>query len=370
MKCQNCGTIIDSDSRFCEKCGTQIKQPEIIVKPESNSSNFKKYILAAFTLILIGTIGFMIFGICHHNWNEATCTSPRTCSKCEKTEGDPLGHSWVDATCTDAKHCSVCDEVIGEAKGHEWVNATCTTPKTCKLCNLVEGDVLSHTIVNWQRTVLPTCQNEGEEEGTCDLCGEKTTRSVEKTDHTFVWEEIRKPTCSEEGEEKGICSHCGLEETRTKKKKYHTAGKWTIIQEATDSEAGIRSRKCTICGEDMGESTYELTGAEKAAYYKKTCNTYSYDQVARNPDSYMLHKVKFQGTVIQVMEDDDEYTLRVRVGWNQVLYVWYAKEKGAPRILEDDYITLYGIFTGPMTYETVMGSSVTIPSMAAIYADY
>lgn len=35
-----------------------------------------------------------------HDWAEATCTAPKTCSACNMTEGSALGHNMVDDTCT------------------------------------------------------------------------------------------------------------------------------------------------------------------------------------------------------------------------------------------------------------------------------
>mgnify|MGYP001638972543 CR=1 FL=1 len=48
-------------------------------------------------LAIIGGIGFYT---CYHTWNAATCTRPRTCSICGKTEGESKGHTWSNATCT------------------------------------------------------------------------------------------------------------------------------------------------------------------------------------------------------------------------------------------------------------------------------
>ena len=33
-----------------------------------------------------------------HTWEDATCTTPKTCSKCGKTEGEPLGHKWGEVS--------------------------------------------------------------------------------------------------------------------------------------------------------------------------------------------------------------------------------------------------------------------------------
>ena len=53
-----------------------------------------------------------------HEWQEATCETPKTCVKCGKTEGEALGHTWKAATCTEPKTCSVCGKTDGEATGH------------------------------------------------------------------------------------------------------------------------------------------------------------------------------------------------------------------------------------------------------------
>ncbi|MDE5909315.1 MAG: hypothetical protein K2H52_11330 [Lachnospiraceae bacterium] len=81
---------------------------------------------------------------CHmkHEWVEATCVEPRTCSVGGETEGEPLGHTWAEATCTEPRTCSVCRETEGEALDHEWVEATYDAPKTCSVCSLTEGESL------------------------------------------------------------------------------------------------------------------------------------------------------------------------------------------------------------------------------------
>ena len=34
-----------------------------------------------------------------HEWTDATCGTPKTCTKCDLTEGEALGHSWQEADC-------------------------------------------------------------------------------------------------------------------------------------------------------------------------------------------------------------------------------------------------------------------------------
>jgi hypothetical protein len=99
-------------------------------------------------LVLLMAVS-MLLGFCacghEHIWLEATCTQPKTCSTCGKTEGEPLGHSWKDATCTEPKTCTVCGETEGEALGHQSA---------------------------WKVTKEPTLLKSGEEEEYCSRCGE------------------------------------------------------------------------------------------------------------------------------------------------------------------------------------------------------
>lgn len=77
---------------------------------------------------------------CDHQWTDADCTTPRTCTQCQETEGNALGHSWAEAACTAPKTCQTCKVTEGEALGHDWQEATTEAPKTCSRCALTEGE--------------------------------------------------------------------------------------------------------------------------------------------------------------------------------------------------------------------------------------
>lgn len=76
-------------------------------------------------------IAFILFSFsacgCKHEWQDATCTKPKTCSLCDATEGEALGHVFEEATCTVPKICRVCGETIGEALGHNYEDGYCLT---------------------------------------------------------------------------------------------------------------------------------------------------------------------------------------------------------------------------------------------------
>lgn len=114
-----------------------------------------KRLLAVLLVVLMAAA---LSGCClRHDMQPATCTQPSTCSKCGKTEGEPLGHTPVDdparePTCTEAgltagSHCSTCGEVFTAqeeipALGHDWEEATFSKPQVCKRCGEVGEDAL------------------------------------------------------------------------------------------------------------------------------------------------------------------------------------------------------------------------------------
>ena len=118
-----------------------------------------------------------------HTWQNATCTTPKTCSGCSATEGTELGHLWQNATCTTPKTCSACRATEGAELGHLWQDATCTTPKTCTACRATEGTVSEHTY-DESISVEATCQREGTKKYTCSKCQTSYTESYEVKTYT------------------------------------------------------------------------------------------------------------------------------------------------------------------------------------------
>lgn len=96
----------------------------------------------------------------------------------------------------------------------------------------------------------------------------------------------------------------------------------------------------------------------------------TYEQLSRTPDDYTGEKVKFSGTVIQVVEDtsSDEIQIRLAVddNYDTILLCGYDKTIVESRVLEDDWITIYGTSLGLISYQSTMGGTITIP---AVYID-
>ena len=118
---------------------------------------------------------------------------------------------------------------------------------------------------------------------------------------------------------------------------------------------------------------------EKANYitnYKNSCQTLDYDTIFRYAEDYEGQRVKYTGKVVQVIDSGlSLVSYRVNVTqdewgfYDDTVYVNYFKDDDSTRILEDDIITFYGTLSGLYTYETVLGTFVTIPEVSAEYID-
>lgn len=104
-----------------------------------------------------------------------------------------------------------------------------------------------------------------------------------------------------------------------------------------------------------------LSDEERRAIYSEV----DYKSVARNPSEFQDSAIVFTGTVIQVMEGD--YTQLYRIAqdddYDQIWYVEFYRSADEPRILEDDTVTVYGLGSGLVTYETTTGTTVSIPGI-------
>lgn len=103
--------------------------------------------------------------------------------------------------------------------------------------------------------------------------------------------------------------------------------------------------------------------------YKQSCAQYNYRDIARYPADYEGKNAYFRGYVRQVLEDGNDVQLLVDTtesdyGWDDAVIIWYTRAEEA-RILEDDIVELWGRLEGLYTYESLLGESITVPSMTA-----
>lgn len=261
-------------------------------------------------LIIVGVliIGSILSG-CHmsHEWQEATCTVPKTCSVGGETEGEPLGHTWVNATCAEAKYCSVCGETEGVPLEHTWVDATCAEAKHCSVCGETEGEPLEHilTEANYQQPAV------------CEVCGETVGEPLQAYFEKYGLE------CNVElNKEYSFVTPCHDNE------EYATEGKITFSDyevfesdEAHEALDGYEWHAVTINGIFDDDNAYNygyLMEVNSFDYYDEAYNDdeNAYDE---ENDVYILNYngVDYNGVkdhleILQRGWDDHTYTVKVR----------------------------------------------------------
>lgn len=172
---------------------------------------------------------------------------------------------------------------------------------------------------------------------------------------------IKCKTCGEEiAKSAKSCPKCGA---KMKRKGFG----WLLILLGVviALAGGLSSNSSTTASKYSSMSEADIRSGSK---------TVNYEDVARNPDNFKGSLITFTGEVIQVMEGST-VTLRINQDnpsnqfASDTWYVTYKAPQDAARILVDDEIVVYGECTGTVTYKTVLGSQMTIPSMTLLYYD-
>ena len=183
-------------------------------------------------MLLVGILTSLtscIAPACYHNWEPATCESPKKCTICQMTDGKKLVHFGGHATCDALAICVHCgkeygeydahnyskkkisedtDESFhyflcthcskkGEGEAHTWnvEEATYADDKHCTVC----GYVLEPSIPHEHTGGEADC----ERGAVCDLCNKEYTDPL---GHTF--DETTWPVVSEE-KHYHTCTVCG-----------------------------------------------------------------------------------------------------------------------------------------------------------------
>lgn len=250
----------------------------------------------------------------HHEKTESDCTNDGTveywsCSECGRNYGDAAaenqiaditvsakGHTEVidaavAATCTtdgktEGKHCSVCGEILiaqttVPAGGHSWDNGTVTTPATedsegvktftCSKCNEIKTEVIPplghiHALTHHAKADAD-CVNAGTiEYWSCSKCGNNygdaagenqiTDITISAKGHTEVIDAAVAATCTADGKTEGKhCSVCG-EVIKVQENVPAPGHAWNggeVTKQPTETESGLKTFSCTVCGETKTE---------------------------------------------------------------------------------------------------------------------
>lgn len=123
------------------------------------------------------------------------------------------------------------------------------------------------------------------------------------------------------------------------------------------------------------EAEQKVKEEQEKQTFISSCQTYTFEQMARNPDNFKGINVKLTGEVVQVMEGTYSNSLRVNITkkgtystyYTDTIYVSYTPKAGEDKILEDDIITIYGTAQGDYSYTSTMGANITLPYVNAKY---
>lgn len=109
--------------------------------------------------------------------------------------------------------------------------------------------------------------------------------------------------------------------------------------------------------------------------FKTSCQSCTYEQLARNPNNFKGTNVKLTGEVVQVIEGLYSNSLRVNITkegiyttyYKDTIYVNYVPKEGEDKILQDDIITIYGTAQGEYSYTSTLGAMITLPFVNGKY---
>ena len=221
-----------------------------------------------------------------HSWSETLTQGEEshyiacTVTGCGATkEGTIEAHDWEDATCTTPKTCTVCQKTQGNANDHDWAEEwTITETEHYKECTVDGcGAIKEDTVEAHNKGVqgvdymysAPNCQRPGfQGDINCVDCGAflEIGKTLEKLDHDYVKDEekSRDATCDEnaefqEGYYYGVCSMCGHIKEERISIPDHSYDVWTEseISPATCVDSGMKFSICTVCGK-IGEKKGEI----------------------------------------------------------------------------------------------------------------
>ncbi len=108
------------------------------------------------------------------------------------------------------------------------------------------------------------------------------------------------------------------------------------------------------------QSQILLNGLHKKASYVPIRD---FDDFERNPNNHKKEWVYFEGKIIQAVEGSSTNTYRIAFNSNnnKIFLVTYTLPEDAEHLIEDDFVCVYGKFMGVQSYESVVGTSITVP---------
>lgn len=141
----------------------------------------------------------------------------------------------------------------------------------------------------------------------------------------------------------------------------------TTKAELETTNAELETTKAEL---DEKEQTVKENVDEEIIEEEKVVENLTYEDLARRPEENEGKIVEFYGEIVQVSEGDliNTYRFAIDGDYDKIIILRLYNTQFKDRILEGDYLTITGISEGNVTYTTVLGASMTVPSVFA--SDY
>lgn len=136
-------------------------------------------------------------------------------------------------------------------------------------------------------------------------------------------------------------------------------------EEAVSTESEDKTEAETAEEKNTEQKTTEEKKKEKDTFDPSEYRTdISFDSFSRKPDDFIGKKMKLSGKVIETFGSGADSGLRVELDiehFDDLIRVYYNSNNLDIRILEDDEVTIYGVYQGIESYEAVLGNIIDIP---------
>lgn len=178
-----------------------------------------------------------------HNWSDATCTAPKTCSLCGATDGeaDSNAHNYSSYIADgDGSHTLVCSYDSSHTKTENCYGgeeATCLKKSLCEVCKQYYGSYAEHEYGDWTDEVPATCSATGTKgHKDCTVCSkhfdidgnEISDLTINKVDDAHNYVAVEGVSNLYE------CSYCN------KEFKASSTSTWELLTDVSNLEAGSR----------------------------------------------------------------------------------------------------------------------------------
>ncbi len=281
------------------------KDPVLVTVALPNACALIKTEATAATCLAMGNKEYYYCSTCGKIYLDAMGTREVTAADCMIPA---LGHDWTDATCTSPKTCSTCGVTEGVALDHVWTNACdITCNNDCGTTRIVEHDY------EWVIDTPPTVTTEGVKHEECTVCHVKRSEytPVDKLacSHALVKTAATAATCTTTGnKEYYTCSICrkvysdaeGTLETTVE------GCKIAVLDHTWVNATCNTPKTCSVCtttvGEALGHSWVEATCT--APRTCSVCHATQGEPIAHNINDasictlcggYFLRTIHFKG---------------------------------------------------------------------------